>query len=152
VAGVLFKKQTDTQFGFVPYRGVGPALQDLVAGRVDFMIDAGFNAMQFVRAGTIKAYAVMTKQRAAVAPEIPTVAEAGMPGLDTALWQAMFAPKNTPNEVIAKVNAAVIATLADPVFRARFAELGHEIVPREQQTPEALAAWQKAEIARWGRF
>jgi tripartite-type tricarboxylate transporter receptor subunit TctC len=148
-AGILFQKGTGTRFRFVPYRGLSPALQDLVAGRVDFTIDSGLDGMQFVRAGTIKAYAVMGKQRAAAAPEIPTVDEAGMPGLYSSVWQAMFAPKNTPKDVVAKINAAVVAALADPALRARFAALGHEIVPREQQTPEVLAALQKAEIEKW---
>jgi tripartite-type tricarboxylate transporter receptor subunit TctC len=149
VAGIFLQRQTGARFGFVPYRGLGPALQDLVAGRVDLMIDAGLGAMPFVRSGAIKAYAVMTKERSPAAPEIPSVDEIGMPALHIALWQAVFAPAGTPPGVVAKLNAALVAALADPVLRTRFAELGHVIVPREQQTPEALAAWQKSEIAKW---
>jgi tripartite-type tricarboxylate transporter receptor subunit TctC len=149
IAGIFFQNETSTRFGFVPYRGLGPALQDLVAGRVDLMIDAGLGSMQFVRDGSIKAYAVMAKDRLTMAPEIHTVDEAGMPGLYTSLWQAIFAPKGTPQDVVAKLNGAVVAALADPEIRNRLVKLGHVIVPREQQTPEALAAYQKSEIAKW---
>jgi tripartite-type tricarboxylate transporter receptor subunit TctC len=149
IAGILFQKETDTQFGFVPYRGLGPALQDLVAGRVDLMIDAGIGAMPFVRDGSIKAYAIMAKDRLETAPDIPTVDEAGMPGFYSSLWQAIFAPKGTPQEVVAKLNSAAVKALADPQIRARLAKLGHVIVSREQQTPQALAAYQKSEIAKW---
>lgn len=149
IAGILFQKETDTRFGFVPYRGLGPALQDLVAGRVDLMIDAGLGSMHFVQDGSIKAFAVMAKDRFEIAPEIPTVDEAGMPGLYTSLWQAIFAPKGTPRDVIAKLDGAIIRALADQAVRSRLAKLGHVIVPTEEQTPQVLAAYQKSEIARW---
>jgi tripartite-type tricarboxylate transporter receptor subunit TctC len=149
IAGVFFQRETATRFGFVPYRGLGPALQDLVAGRVDLMIDAGLGALEFVRNGSIKAYAVMATDRLATASEIPTVDQAGMPGFYTSLWQAVFAPKGIPQDIVAKLNGAIVAALADPATRGRFAKLGHVIVPREQQTPEALAAYQKSEIAKW---
>src|SRR5262249_48175791 len=129
--------------------GLGPALQDLVAGRVDLMIDAGLGAIEFVRNGSIKAYAVMATDRLATAPEIPTVDQAGMPGFYTSLWQAVFSPKGIAQDIVAKLNGAIVAALADPATRGRFAKLGHVIVPREQQTPEALAAYQKSEIAKW---
>jgi tripartite-type tricarboxylate transporter receptor subunit TctC len=118
VAGILFQQKTTTDFRFVLYRGLGPAVQDIIAGRVDLMIDAGIGSMQFVRDGTIKAFAVMTSDRVTMAPEIPTVDEAGVPGLYTSLWQAMFAPKGTPPDVIMKVNQAVVAGLADPGIAA----------------------------------
>ena len=149
VAGLLLQKQTGARFRFVPYRGLGPALQDLVAGRVDFTIDAGINAMSFVRSGAIKAFAVTSESRSAAAPEIPTADEAGLPGLHTSIWQSVFAPKDTPEDVVEKLNRAVAAALADPELRARFAELGHVIVPPDRQRPEALAAWQRAEIDKW---
>ena len=113
------------------------------------MIDAGLGSMQFVRDGSIKACAVMAKDRLVMAPEIPTVDEAGMPGSYTSIWQAVFAPKATPQDIVAKLNGAIVAALADPVLRSRLAKLGHVIVPREKQTPEALPAHQKFEIAKW---
>jgi tripartite-type tricarboxylate transporter receptor subunit TctC len=149
VAGLLLQKETGTKFRFIPYRGLGPALQDLMAGRVDFMIDAGINAMPFVRSGAIKAYAVMSESRSTAAPEVPSTDEAGIPGLHTALWQSVFGPKDMPKDVVDKLNRAVSTALADPDLRTRFADQGHVIVPPDRQRPEALAAWQRAEIAKW---
>ena len=150
VGGLFFRKATGTQFRFVPYRGgLGPAMQDLVAGQIDFMIDTTANSLPQVRAGTIKAYAVMAKSRLPAAPEIPTVDEAGLPGLYALNWQAMFVPKGTPEDVVAKLNAALTTALADATVRRRLADIGQEIFPRAQQTPDALAAWQKAEIEKW---
>jgi tripartite-type tricarboxylate transporter receptor subunit TctC len=149
VAGILFQKETGTRFAFVPYRGGGPAMQDLVAGQIDLMIIQAAVALPHVRAGAIKAYAVTAGARFAAAPDIPTVDEAGLPGIHMSGWFALFAPKGTPNTVIGKLNAAVVEALADPNVRARLATLGQEIFPREQQTPEALAAYHKAEIEKW---
>jgi len=149
VAGLLLQKETRTRFRFIPYRGLGPALQDLVAGRVDFMIDAGINAMPHVRSGTIKAYAVMSESRSSAAPDVPSADEAGFPGLHTSLWQSIFAPKGVPKDVVDKLNGAVRTALSDPELRARFADQGHVIVPPDRQSPEALAAFQRAEIERW---
>ncbi len=149
VAGLYFQKVTGTSFGFVPYRGGAPAMQDLMAGRVDLMFDQAANAITQVRAGTIKAYAVMTKDRWHLAPEIPTIDESGVAGLHISYWHALFAPKGTPAAIIAKVNAAVVAALADPAVAQRFAAQGQDIWPRDQQTPEALAALYQAEIAKW---
>jgi tripartite-type tricarboxylate transporter receptor subunit TctC len=149
VAGVLFQKQTDTRFAFVPYRGGGPAMQDLVAGQIDMMIIQAAVALPQVRGGAIKAYAVTAKSRFAAAPDVPTVDEAGLPGLHISGWFALFAPKGTPKPVIDRLNAAVVDALADPAIRARLADLGQEIPPREQQTPEALAAFHKAEVEKW---
>jgi tripartite-type tricarboxylate transporter receptor subunit TctC len=149
VAGMYFQQVTGTSFGFVPYRGGAPAMQDLIAGRVDFMFDQAANALTQLRAGTIKAYAVMTKERWHLAPEIPTIDESGVQGLHIAYWHALFAPKGTPADIIAKVNAAVVTALADPNVQQRFAAQGQDIWPRDQETPEALGALYKAEIAKW---
>jgi tripartite-type tricarboxylate transporter receptor subunit TctC len=149
VAGMYFQQITGTRFGFVPYRGGAPAMQDLMAGRVDIMFDQAANAIAQVRAGTIKAYAVMTEQRWHLAPDIPTIDEAGAQGLHVSYWHALFAPKATPPDVIAKVNAAVVSALADPKVQQSFAAQGQDIWPPEQQTPQALAALYKAEIVKW---
>jgi len=149
VAGLYFQKITGARFGFVPYRGGAPAMQDLMAGRVDIMFDQAANAITQVRAGTIKAYAVMTEARWHLAPDIPTIDEAGAQGLHVSYWHALFAPKATPPDVIAKINAAVVSALADAKVRQSFAAQGQDIWPREQQTPQALAALYKAEIDKW---
>jgi tripartite-type tricarboxylate transporter receptor subunit TctC len=149
VAAMYFQKATGTSFGFVPYRGGAPAMQDLVSGQVDIMFDQAANAIRQVRGGAIKAYAVMAKTRWAAAPDIPAIDEAGVPGLYVAYWHGLWAPKGTPRDIIARLNAAVVGGLADPGVRQRFADQGQDIWPAGQQTPEALAAHHKAEIAKW---
>ena len=149
VAGVFFQKETGAHLPFVTYRGGALAMQDLVAGQIDMMIDVAANSLPQVLAGSIKAYAVTDKRRLAVAPAIPTVDEAGLPGLYVSIWFALWAPKGTPKDIIGKLNASVASALADPGARQRLADLGLEIAPREQQTPEALGAYHKAEIDRW---
>jgi tripartite-type tricarboxylate transporter receptor subunit TctC len=149
VGGIYFQNLTGTKFLFVPYRGTGPAIQDLMAGHIDLMFDQAANSLPFVRGGKIKAYAVTAKTRLAAAPEIPTVDEAGLPGLHIAIWHAFWVPKGTPKDVIARLNAAVVEAVADPDVRRRLADLGQEIPPRDQQTPEALGAYHKAEIEKW---
>jgi tripartite-type tricarboxylate transporter receptor subunit TctC len=149
LSGVYFQSITGARFQFVPYRGAGPAMQDLVAGQVDLMIDQAANSLPQVRAGTIKAYAVTDKVRLATAPDIPTVDEAGVPGLHIAIWHALWMPKGTPKAIIDKLNAAVVETLADAGVRERLAQLGQEIPVREQQTPPALFAHHRAEIEKW---
>jgi tripartite-type tricarboxylate transporter receptor subunit TctC len=149
VGGVLFQNMTATRFHFVPYRGGAPAMQDLVAGQIDMMIDTPTNSLPHVRAGKIKAYAVTAKTRSEAAPDIPTVDEAGLPEFYLSIWSALWAPKGTPKDVIGTLNAAVVTALADPAVRQRFADLGQEIFPREQQTPGALYAHHKAEIEKW---
>ena len=149
IAGVYFQNVTGTRFQFVPYRGTGPALQDLVAGQIDFIVDQASNSLQHVRDGKIRAYAVTASARLASAPDIPTVAEAGLPSLDISVWYGLWAPKGTPKEIIAKLNAAVVRALSESTVRQRFAELGLDMPPRDRLTPEALAAYQKAEIDKW---
>jgi tripartite-type tricarboxylate transporter receptor subunit TctC len=149
IAGVYFQNVTGTRFQFVPYRGTGPALQDLVAGQIDFIVDQASNSLQHVRDGKIRAYAVTASARLPSAPDIPTVAEAGLPSLDISVWYGLWAPKDTPKEIIAKLNNAAVQALSEPTVRQRFAELGLDIPPRDRLTPEALAAYQKAEIEKW---
>jgi tripartite-type tricarboxylate transporter receptor subunit TctC len=149
LAGVSLQAETGARFRSVPYRGAAAAINDLVAGHIDIMIDLAPNSLPHVRAGTIKAYAVMAKTRLAAAPDIPTVDEAGLPGFHMSAWQALWMPKGTPMSVIAKLNAAIVDSLADPTVHSRLADLGQDAFPREQQTPEALGALQKAEIAKW---
>jgi tripartite-type tricarboxylate transporter receptor subunit TctC len=149
VAGVYFQNVTGTRFQFVPYRGTGPALQDLVAGQIDFIVDQASNSLQHVRDGKIRAYAVTAHARLPSAPDIPTVAEAGLPALDISVWYGLWAPKGTPKDIIAKLNGAAVQALSDPTVRQRFGELGLDIPPREQQTADALAAYHKAEIEKW---
>jgi tripartite-type tricarboxylate transporter receptor subunit TctC len=149
VFAVFFQKEIGTPLALVPYRGAGPAMQDLLAGQIDCMIDTPTNSLPQVRGGTIKAYAVTAESRLASAPDIPTVDEAGLPGFHFSFWQALWAPKGTPAPVIDKLNAAVAASLADPAIRQRFAEQGQEVPAVAQQTPQALAAYHKAEIEKW---
>jgi tripartite-type tricarboxylate transporter receptor subunit TctC len=149
VAGLFFQRMTGTRFRFVPYRGTAPAMQDLLAGQIDLMFDQAAEAVPQIRAGSVKAFAVTAKTRLEVAPEIPTVEEAGLPGFHVSVWHRLWVPKGTPKDIVAKLNDAVIDTLADANVRARLANLGREIPPREQQASKALGALQKAEIDRW---
>ena len=149
VAGAFFQKETGTQFQFVPYRGVNLAQQDLIGGQIDLLFDQAINALANVRAGKIRAYAVTSKTRLGSAPDIPTVDEAGLPALRMSIWNAIWVPKRTPKDVIAKLNASAVEALADPAIRQHLGERGLDIPPREQQTPEALGAFHKAEIDKW---
>ena len=149
VFGLLFQQATATRFGFVHYHGGAPATQDLIAGRVDLIIADSVTAIAQIRGGTIKAYAVTSKTRMPAAPDIPTVDEAGLPTFHTSVWNGVWAPKGTPASVIGKINAAIVESLADPAVRARIEQIGPQVVAREEQTPEALAAFHKAEIAKW---
>ena len=148
-SGVYFQNLIKAPLNFVPYRGTGPALQDLVAGQIDMIVDQASNAIAQVQAGKIRAYAISDTKRLTVAPDIPTAEEAGLTGFHISLWNGLWAPKGTPKDVIAKLNAAVIDALADLAVRQRLADVGLEIPPREQQTPQALGAYQKAEIEKW---
>jgi tripartite-type tricarboxylate transporter receptor subunit TctC len=149
ITGIFFQQQTGTSFAFVPYRGTGPALRDLVAGQIDFMIDQASNVLPQIQGGTIKAIAVLSPTRLASAPDIPTVDEAGLPGLHISVWHALWAPRAVPVDILAKVHAAVQGTLADAKVREKLAALGQDVPPLEQQTPQALAAFQKVEIEKW---
>jgi tripartite-type tricarboxylate transporter receptor subunit TctC len=149
VTGVLFEKLTDQKVQFIPYRGAGPAMTDLVAGTVDLLVVQGAVALPQIRAGKIKALANLSPQRSASMPDIPTSDESGVKGLYMSGWFGFWAPKGTPKDMIAKLNAATAEALADPALQKRFSDLGLDVAPREQQTPAGLAAFQKAEIEKW---
>jgi tripartite-type tricarboxylate transporter receptor subunit TctC len=149
VAGILFQKTLGLHWQMVPYRSAGLSMQDLVAGFTDIQLDSPAVSMPHVNGGAIKALAVAANKRVAIAPDIPTTDEAGLPGFYFSFWHAMWAPKGTPKDIMAKLNAASIAGLADPETRKRLNDLANDIFPPEQQTPEALVAFQKAEIAKW---
>ena len=149
VTAMYFQEATGTRFTFVPYRGGAPAMQDLIAGQVDIMFDQAANAIGQVRNGAIKAYAVLNKERWSALPEVPSIDEAGVPSLYVSYWHGLWAPKGTPSDIIARLNDAVTGALADPAVGQRFAEIGQEVWPREQQTPAALAAHHKAETEKW---
>ena len=149
VAGLLLQQAADTKVMFVPYRGGGPAMQDLMAGHIDLVVIQAAAGLPQVRAGTIKAFANLSASRSFAVPGIPTADEGGVPGLHVAGWFGFFAPRGTPREPIARLNAAMVQALADPAVRARLADLGLDIAPSELQTPEGLAAFHKAEIEKW---
>ncbi|MBC8021898.1 MAG: tripartite tricarboxylate transporter substrate binding protein BugD [Burkholderiales bacterium] len=149
IVAVLLQQLTGTSLLLVPYRGGGPAMQDLIAGHIDLLMVQAAIAMPQVRGGTVKALANLAPKRSPVVPDIPTVDEAGVPGIHLPGWFGFFAPKGTPKDVIAKLNAAMVEALADPAIRAKFADMGLDIASREQQTPEGLAAFNKAEIEKW---
>jgi tripartite-type tricarboxylate transporter receptor subunit TctC len=149
IAGVYFLDRIGAKVNFVPYRGGAPAMQALLSGEFDLYMTQISGAVAHVRAGKLRAYLVTAKTRQAIAPEIPTTDEAGLPGLHTAIWHGMWGPKGLPREIIMKLNAAMVESLTDDTLRKRFADLGQEIPPREEQTPQALAAFQKAEIEKW---
>ena len=149
LTGISFQRETGTKFQFVPYRGNGPAMQDLVSGQIDFMIEPSSNFRALLGAGSVKPFAVTGKARLKSSPDIPTADEAGLPGFVTTLWYGLWVPKDTPKEIIAKLNATMVQVLADPSVQKRFGELGIEITPPEQQSPEALRAYQKQEAERW---
>jgi tripartite-type tricarboxylate transporter receptor subunit TctC len=149
LTGISFQRETGTNFQFVPYRGNGPAMQDLLAGQIDFMIEPASNFRSLLAAGHVKPFAITGKARLKSAADIPTADEAGLPGFVTSLWYGLWVPKDTPKDIIAKLNATMVQVLAEPKVKRRFEELGIEITPAAQQTPEALRAYQKAETERW---
>jgi len=149
IMAVYYNKETGSSLQIIHYKGSGPALQDVIAGHIDMTFDQAANALPQVRAGKIKAYAVTSKSRLTSQPDIPTVDEAGLPNFYMSVWHAFWAPKGTPKEVVNRLNAALVETLADPAVQKRLQDLGQELFTREQQTPEALRAWHKAEIDKW---
>ncbi len=149
VSGVLFENLTGQKVQFIPYRGAGPAMTDLISGTVDLLVVQGAVALPQIRGGKIKALANLSPQRSASMADIPTADETGVPGLYMSGWFGFFAPKGLPKDVLAKLNAATVEALADPALQKRFMELGLDVAPREQQTPEGLAVFQKAEIDKW---
>ena len=149
IAGLYFENVTGIPLQFVPYRGTAPAMNDLVAGQIDLIIDQTSNSIAQVRAGTIRAYAITDERRLDSAPEIPTTDEAGLPGFHMTLWSGLWVPKNTPREIVAKLNAAAIDALNDPLVRRQLENLGLQMPPADQLSPEALGLKQKAEIAKW---
>jgi tripartite-type tricarboxylate transporter receptor subunit TctC len=150
IGGIFFQNVTGTKNQFVPYRGAAPMMQGLLGGQVDFIVDTPTTSIPQIRSGAIKGFAVMSKTRLAALPDLPTVDEAGTPELYLLQWNAVWAPKGTPGDIVKKLNEAIVRTMADPSVRQKLADLGQEIYPPEQQTPEALAAFQKAELEKWG--
>ena len=149
IAGLYFENITGIKLQYVPYRGTAPALTDLVAGQIDIIIDQTSNSISQVRAGTIRAYAVTDDKRVESASDIPTTDEAGLPGFHMTLWSGLWVPKDTPKDIVAKLNAAAVDALNDPAVRKKFENLGLQMPPKDQLSPQALGAWQKAEIAKW---
>jgi tripartite-type tricarboxylate transporter receptor subunit TctC len=149
LTGISFQKQTGTKFQFVPYRGNGPAMQDLLAEQIDFMIEPSSNFKSLIGAGSVKPFAVTGGTRLPSSPDIPTAEEAGLPGFLASLWYGLWVPRDTPKEIVAKLNATMMQVLADAAAQKRFEQLGIQITPLAQQSPEALRAFQKAESERW---
>ncbi len=149
MVAVLMQQLTGTSLLMVPYRGAGPAMQDVIAGHIDLIVAQAAVSLPQVRAGTIKPFANLSPARSSVVPDIPIVDEGGVPGLYVSGWFGLFAPKGTPKDVIAKLNAAMVQALADPAVRTKFSDLGLDIATREQQSPDGFAAYHKAEIEKW---
>lgn len=149
IAGLYFENVSGIKLQYVPYRGTGPALNDLVAGQIDIIVDQTSNSINQVRAGNIRAYAVTDSKRVANAAEVPTVDEAGLPGFHMTLWSGLWVPKGTPKEIVDKLNVAAIQAMNDPAVKKQLENLGLQMPPKDQLKPEALGAWQKAEIAKW---
>src|SRR5467141_2313459 len=149
IAGLYFENVTGIKLQYVPYRGTAPAMNDLVAGQIDVMIDQTSNSISQVRAGSIRAYAITDDKRVEQASDIPTTDEAGLSGFHMTLWSGLWAPKDTPKDIVAKLNAAAVDALNDPAVRKQLENLGLQMPPKDQLSPEALGNWQKAEIAKW---
>ncbi|MPZ57549.1 MAG: tripartite tricarboxylate transporter substrate binding protein BugD [Rhizobiales bacterium] len=146
---VDFQNKSGTQFQFVPYRGGAPVMQDLLGGQVDFSCLEASQTMPHYKSGKLNVFGVASKDRWFGAKDVPTLAEGGVPGVEIQFWHGLWAPKNTPNDIVAKLNAAVLKAFGDPKVQQRFANLGHVIPPRDQLTPAALAKHHKAEIDKW---
>jgi len=149
IGALAFFTVTGTNYQLVPYRGTGPAVQDLIANQIQVMIDQSSNSLPHIRAGKLKVYAVTARQRTAAAPDIPTTAEAGFPGIEVAIWHGLWGPKGTPKEIVDKLNAAAVRALQDPEIRRKLENLGQDIPTPEQMRSDAFGAYQKAEFAKW---
>jgi tripartite-type tricarboxylate transporter receptor subunit TctC len=149
ITGLSLQEVTGNKFQFVPFRGSAPALQNVLAGQLDMIIDQASAALSIARSGGVRVYAVTAKERLASAPDIPTVDEAGLPGFHVSIWQGLWAPKGTPKDIIARINAAVVEALADPAVQKRLKEAGQELPTREQQAPAGFGAFHKAEVEKW---
>jgi len=149
IAGLYFENVSGVKLQYVPYRGTAPAMNDLVAGQIDLIVDQTSNSISQVRAGNIRAYAVTSDKRLESAQDVPTTDEAGLPGFHMTLWSGLWVPKSTPKEIVTKLNAAAVDALTDPAVRKQLENLGLQMPPKDQLAPEALGAWQKAEIAKW---
>jgi tripartite-type tricarboxylate transporter receptor subunit TctC len=147
---IYFADKTGTTMQYVPYRGAAPMLQDMLAGQIDLSCPEAGQTLSQYRAGNFKAYAVLTEKRWFAAPDVPTMDEIGVPGVHFPFWHGLWAPKGTPKDIIARLNAAVVDSLADPAVRQRLTEFGHEVAPRNMQTPEGLYATHKADVEKWG--
>ena len=149
LTGIAFQKESGTKFQFVPYRGNAPAMQDLLAGQIDFMIEPSSNFKSLIAAGSVKPFAITGRTRLPSSPNIPTADEAGLPGFSASLWYGLWVPRDTPKQVVAKLNATLMQVLADASVQTRLGEFGIQITPAAQQSPEVLRAFQKAETERW---
>ena len=149
IAGLYFENVAGIKLQYVPYRGTAPAMNDLVAGQIDIIVDQTSNSIAQVRAGTIRAYAVTDDKRVASAPDIPTTDEAGLPGFHMTLWSGLWVPKDTPKDIVTRLNAAAVEALNDPAVKKQLENLGLQMPPKDQLSPQALGTWQKAEIAKW---
>jgi tripartite-type tricarboxylate transporter receptor subunit TctC len=149
IAGLYFENVAGVKLQYVPYRGTGPAMNDLVAGQIDLIVDQTSNSLPQVRAGNIRAYAITDSKRVESASDIPTVDEAGLPGFHMTLWSGLWVPKDTPKEIVVRLNGAAVDALNDPAVRKQLENLGLQMPPKDKLTPAALGAWQKAEIAKW---
>ena len=149
IAGLYFENVTGAKLQYVPYRGTGPAMNDLVAGQIDIIVDQLSNSINQVRAGNIRGYAVTDTRRAESASDIPTADEAGLPGFHMTLWSGLWVPKGTPKEIVDKLNASAVDALNDPAVRKQLENLGLQMPSKDRQTPQALGDWQKAEVAKW---
>jgi tripartite-type tricarboxylate transporter receptor subunit TctC len=149
IAGLYFENVTGIKLQYVPYRGTAPAMNDLIAGQIDVIVDQTSNSINQVRAGNIRAYGVTADKRLEQAPDVPTTDEAGLPGFHMTLWSGLWVPKDTPKDIVAKLNASAVDALNDPAVRRQLENLGLQMPPADQLSPEALGSWQKAEIAKW---